>query len=59
MTLGFSVFTFFVVALLYFTGWMYLYYYLEDFGFSIFEANIPLQFVLVYSFAVLDEIVAN
>lgn len=41
-------------ALLYFTGWMYLYYYLESFGFSIFEADIPYHYFFVYAFAVVD-----
>jgi hypothetical protein len=41
-------------AWLYFTGWMYLYYYLESFGFSIFEADIPYHYFFVYAFAVVD-----
>lgn len=55
MTLALTVITLFLTSLLYFTGWMYLYYYLADFGFSIFEVSIPLHYIIVYSFAVLDD----
>lgn len=54
MALTFTITTLFLTSILYFTGWMYLYYYLAEFGFSIFEASIPFHYVLVYSFAVLD-----
>lgn len=37
----------------YFTGWVYLYYYLNYFGFSIFEVEVPFHYFFVYSFPIL------
>lgn len=57
MSSAITILTIVITSLLYFTGWMYLYYFLLDFGFSIFEVDIPFHFTLVYSFAVLDGVV--
>ncbi len=43
-----------ITSWLYFTGWMYLYYYLRSFGFSIFEVDVPFHYFFIYAFAVLD-----
>lgn len=40
-----------VVALLYFLGWMFLYYYLLSFGIDIFALDIPFHYFFVYAFA--------
>lgn len=56
MALAVTTLTLLVGALLYFTGWMYLYYFLEEFGFSIFETSIPFHYVMVYSFAVVSDL---
>jgi len=42
-----------VAAILYFLGWMYLYYYLFEFGIDIFALEIPFYYIFVYSFAVI------
>ncbi len=36
----------------YLAGWLYLYYYLWFFGFSIFEVDVPFHYFLVYAFPV-------
>lgn len=59
MTFVFTLASFFLTSLLYFTGWMYLYYYLANFGFSIFEVNVPFHYIVIYSFAVLDGLIAQ
>lgn len=38
-------------ALLYFTGWMYLYYYLLNFQIDMFSVDVPFYFFFIYSFA--------
>lgn len=48
-----------ITSLLYFSGWMYIFYYMRDFGFSVFEADIPFHYFLIYSFAVLGNILNN
>lgn len=58
MTLAFTIATVILTSVLYFTGWMYLFYFLRAFGFSIFEVAIPFHYIIVYSFAVLDGYVA-
>jgi hypothetical protein len=42
------------VAYLYFLGWMFLYYYLLNFGIDIFSLDIPLHYFFVYSFATIS-----
>jgi hypothetical protein len=38
------------VVLVYFIGWSYLYFYFDSFGINIFELNLDLQAVFVYSY---------
>lgn len=52
----FSILTLIVGAIFYFLGWMYLYYYLNYFGFSIFEVDVPFHYFFIYSFAIFDNI---
>ncbi len=39
-------------AIFYFSGWMYLYYFLRFFEVSIFSVDIPFHYFFVYSFAI-------
>jgi hypothetical protein len=40
-----------IAALIYFMGWMFLYYYLLDFGIDIFAVDLPFYYFFVYAFA--------
>lgn len=48
-----------VATLLYFLGWMYLYYFLENFQISIISIDIPFHYFFIYSFATIKYIAHN
>lgn len=43
-----------VAAYLYFTGWVFAYFYYKDFGVSLLSLDMPLQYFFTYSYTVLD-----
>jgi len=47
-----SIYAIGIPALLYFLGWMNLFYYLDYFGVYIFSIDIPFHFFFIYSFSV-------
>lgn len=46
---------FFIAIYLYFTGWVYIYYYLDNFGISLSSLDTPLYFFFVYSYTVISD----
>jgi hypothetical protein len=48
-----------IAALVYFMGWMFLYYYLYDFGIDIFAVDLPFYYFFVYAFAAIRHALVN
>jgi hypothetical protein len=45
---------FFIATYLYFTGWVYVYYFLRDFGIALSSVNTPVYYFFVYSYGVME-----
>ncbi len=52
-----SIYVIGIPALLYFLGWMTLFYYLEYYGIYLFSTDIPFHFFFIYSFSVIKYVV--
>jgi hypothetical protein len=48
-----------IAALVYFMGWMFLYYYLLNFGIDIFAVDLPFYYFFVYAFAAIRHALVN
>jgi hypothetical protein len=48
-----------IAALVYFMGWMFLYYYLLNFGIDIFAVDLPFYYFFIYAFAAIRHALVN